>query len=45
MNFDEVDREIREDHENTRADLYELTTGELYTRWKDGMVNDDLEKA
>lgn len=44
-NFDDIDNQIKVYHEGVRADLYQLTTGELYERWKNGIVDDNVSKA
>jgi len=28
-----------------RADLYKLTTGELYEKWKNAIVDDNIQNA
>ena len=44
-NFDDVDSQIKNYHEGIRADLYALTTGELYEKWKNGIVDDNVLKT
>jgi hypothetical protein len=44
-NMDETDNAMEEYHEDTRHDLYEITTGKMYEDWKNAIVADDLEQA
>lgn len=45
LNFDLADDDIANEHSKTRDKLYELTTGTLYTDWKNGIVEDNLTRA
>lgn len=45
MNFDQTDDQINIEHANTRNELYEITTGTLYTEWKNTIVDDNLKRA
>lgn len=43
LNFDQTDDQIHIEHATTRNALYEITTGTLYTEWKNTIVDDNLK--
>lgn len=45
LNFDQTDETISNEHTQTRNELYEITTGSLYTEWKNSIVDDNLKRA
>ena len=45
INFDQTDETISNEHTQTRNELYEITTGSLYTEWKNSIVDDNLKRA
>ena len=45
LNFDQTDDEINSEHAATRNALYEVTTGSLYTEWKNTIVDDNVKRA